>query len=158
MSTAVHRSQNKLWRSNSIFDRSTALHSHLPSNVCQLITHSAMVTFREDNLSLDNFPCNFSLRFPTHSSFHRMSPSPFFAVLGMEEPGEQCTVVFALIVTELASTCVGVSSTPPPPPNRFRNSLCKDDSALFSSVGFDSERGCRSWSGSTRSWRAWRST
>jgi hypothetical protein len=26
----------------------------------------------------------------------------------MEEPGEQCTVVFALIVTERASECVGV--------------------------------------------------
>ncbi len=45
----------------------------------------------------------------------------------MEETGEQCIVVFELIVT------------PPPPThtpirnrNRFRNNLCKDDSALFS--------------------------
>jgi hypothetical protein len=41
----------------------------------------------------------------------------------MEELGEQCTVVFALIVTEPASYCVF---------SRFRNNLCKDDSALFS--------------------------
>ncbi len=38
----------------------------------------------------------------------------------MEEPGEQCTVVFALIGTELASECVcgeggGVVDAPPPP-------------------------------------------
>jgi hypothetical protein len=45
-------------------------------------------------------------------------------VLGgsMEEPGEQCTVVFALIVTELASECVSVEggcpdATLPSPPN-----------------------------------------
>jgi hypothetical protein len=56
----------------------------------------------------------------------------------MEEPGEHCTVVFALIVTELAGECVGVGVgsflTPPPPhtTSRFRNTLCKDDSALFS--------------------------
>jgi hypothetical protein len=37
----------------------------------------------------------------------------------MEETGEQCTVVFALIVI-----------TPTPP--RFRNDLCKGDSTLFS--------------------------
>jgi hypothetical protein len=40
----------------------------------------------------------------------------------MEEPGEQCTVVFALIVTGLASKCVcvcgggGVATPSPPPP------------------------------------------
>jgi hypothetical protein len=37
----------------------------------------------------------------------------------MEEPGEQCTVVFALIFTELGSEylCVGggVVAAPPPP-------------------------------------------
>ncbi len=63
----------------------------------------------------------------------------------MEEPGEQCTVVFALIVTEPASECVcrggggggwGAAPPPPPPPpppptRRFRNNLWKDDSALF---------------------------
>ncbi len=37
----------------------------------------------------------------------------------MEEPGEQCTVVFALILTELASGREGgrVSSPAPPPPH-----------------------------------------
>jgi hypothetical protein len=36
----------------------------------------------------------------------------------MEEPGEQCIVVFALIVTEPASVCVfeEVGCAPPPPP------------------------------------------
>jgi len=38
----------------------------------------------------------------------------------MEESGEQCTVVFALIVTELASEYVE------------KDNLCKDDNALFS--------------------------
>ncbi len=64
---------------------------------------------------------------------------------GIEEPREQCTVVFALIVTDPASECVclclwtgcregGGATTPPclPPTSRFRNNLCKDDSALFS--------------------------
>jgi hypothetical protein len=32
----------------------------------------------------------------------------------MEEPGEQYTVVFALIVTGLASKCVCVGTSPPP--------------------------------------------
>ncbi len=65
----------------------------------------------------------------------------------MEEPGEQCTVVFALIVKESASVsasvCVkGVEEgggevvascfTPSPPTSRFSNILCKDDIALFS--------------------------
>jgi hypothetical protein len=51
-----------------------------------------------------------------------------------EDPGEQCTVVFALIVTEPASECVckGGGATPPPPTSRFLNILCKDDSAMFS--------------------------
>ncbi len=51
----------------------------------------------------------------------------------MEEPEEQCTVVFALIVTEPASECVGVGGGcyTPPLTSRFRNSLWKDDSALF---------------------------
>ncbi len=56
----------------------------------------------------------------------------------MEEPGEQCTVVFALIVTEQATEGVFreggglLQPSPPPPSTRFRNNLCKDDSALFS--------------------------
>jgi hypothetical protein len=55
----------------------------------------------------------------------------------MKEFGKQCTVVFALIATELASECVwrgagGLPQPPPPPTSRFRNNLCKDDSALFS--------------------------
>ncbi len=54
----------------------------------------------------------------------------------MEEPGEQWTVVFALIVTEPASGCVclcveGVQRGGPAN-SRFRNNLYKDDSALFS--------------------------
>jgi len=36
------------------------------------------------------------------------SPAPFKTQLSsMEEPGEQCTVVFALIVIEPANECVG---------------------------------------------------
>ncbi len=36
----------------------------------------------------------------------------------LEEPGEQCTVVFALIVTEPVSECVGGDcSCPPSPPH-----------------------------------------
>jgi hypothetical protein len=53
----------------------------------------------------------------------------------MEQPGEQFNV-FALIVMEPPSDCVCMGggrcyflST-----NRFRNNLCKDDSALFSMV------------------------
>jgi hypothetical protein len=56
-----------------------------------------------------------------------------------DDSGEQSTVVFALIVTEPASECVcvewggGVALSPPPRhANRFYNSFCKDDSALFS--------------------------
>jgi hypothetical protein len=49
----------------------------------------------------------------------------------MEEPGEQCTVVFALIVTELASGGGGAATTSPPT-SQFRFHSCKDDSALFS--------------------------
>jgi hypothetical protein len=49
----------------------------------------------------------------------------------MEEPGEQCTVVFALTVTEPAGRWRGVWQQPPPPTSRFRNNLCKDDSAVF---------------------------
>ncbi len=60
---------------------------------------------------------------------------------------EQCTVVFALSVTESSSECVcvmcvcnvyvcegGGGATPPSLPaiSQFRNNLCKDDSALFS--------------------------
>ncbi len=33
----------------------------------------------------------------------------------MEEPEEECTVVFALIVTEPAIECVCVAPPPPPP-------------------------------------------
>jgi hypothetical protein len=54
----------------------------------------------------------------------------------MEETGEQCTVVFALIVLEPASDCLCVwgegdivINTPTP---RVRNNLCKGDSTLFS--------------------------
>ncbi len=56
----------------------------------------------------------------------------------MEEPEEQDTVVFALIVTEPASECVcgggggGLHYTHPPTTSHFRNNSCKDDSALFS--------------------------
>ncbi len=51
----------------------------------------------------------------------------------MEEPWEQNTVVFALIVTGLTSKCVWLG-TPPPHPHtsRFLYNSCKDDSALFS--------------------------
>jgi hypothetical protein len=48
----------------------------------------------------------------------------------MDESGEQCTIVFALIVAQPASECVcrgGGGATP----SRFRNNFCKDDSALF---------------------------
>ncbi len=58
----------------------------------------------------------------------------------MEKLEKQCTVVFALIVTEpLVSVCVcvervegGCYNTPPLPINRFSNHLCKDDIAMFS--------------------------
>jgi hypothetical protein len=58
----------------------------------------------------------------------------------MEESGEQCTVVFALIITKYCRLlCVwrglrgGVSYTNLPPPLfQFCYSLGKDDSALFS--------------------------
>ncbi len=59
----------------------------------------------------------------------------------MEEPGEQSTVVFALIEPEPASECVCVCMEgvegggllhPLPLISRFRNNLCKDDRALFS--------------------------
>jgi hypothetical protein len=43
----------------------------------------------------------------------------------MEEPGKQCTVVFALTVTEPASGCSPTSR----PASEY---LCKDDYALFS--------------------------
>ncbi len=55
-----------------------------------------------------------------------------------EEPGEQCTVVFALIVKEPISERVEGFDAPPPPPrpvtptSRFRNNLRKDDSTMFS--------------------------
>jgi hypothetical protein len=53
----------------------------------------------------------------------------------VEEPGEQCTVVFALLVTEPAGECVcggGGVLHPLPPTSQFGNSLCKDDSAFCS--------------------------
>ncbi len=54
----------------------------------------------------------------------------------MEESGEQCTVVFAFIVTELAREYVEkevrVIALPPPPTSQLRNNLCKDDNALLS--------------------------
>ncbi len=58
----------------------------------------------------------------------------------VEESREQCTVVFALIVTEPDSenVCVeevegggGFLHSPLPPNNRFRDNLCKDDNAFF---------------------------
>jgi len=52
----------------------------------------------------------------------------------MEEPGEQWTVVFALIVTEMASECVcegWILPLPRPHTSWFRNNLGKDDIALF---------------------------
>jgi hypothetical protein len=45
----------------------------------------------------------------------------------MEEPGEQCTVVFAFAVCVWGGGCY-----PPPPTRRFLTYLCKDDRALFS--------------------------
>jgi hypothetical protein len=45
----------------------------------------------------------------------------------MEEPGEQCTVVFALIVTEPTSGCFT-----PHPSLAGSAIIYKDDSALFS--------------------------
>jgi hypothetical protein len=52
----------------------------------------------------------------------------------MEEPGEQCTVVFKLIVTEPASecVCVGVKAPPSPTIAGSETNACKDDSALSS--------------------------
>ncbi len=50
----------------------------------------------------------------------------------MEEPGDQCTVVFALTVTGPAT-----GGGDPPPSSQFRNNLCKDDSALFSDSSVD---------------------
>ncbi len=60
----------------------------------------------------------------SHTSLHGQK------VLAIEETGEQCAVVFALIFTEPASdyVCVEVVGVAAP----FRNNLCKDDSALFS--------------------------
>jgi hypothetical protein len=48
--------------------------------------------------------------------------------------GEQCSVVFALNVTDPASSVsVGEGCyTDPFPASRFRNNFCKDDSGLFS--------------------------
>jgi hypothetical protein len=61
----------------------------------------------------------------------------------MEKPGEQRIVVFAFIVTEPASECVGmrrrwggIATPPPPPPQPYSGKiLCKNDSPLFSSAG-----------------------
>jgi hypothetical protein len=51
----------------------------------------------------------------------------------MEEPGERCTVAFALIVTEQASECVCEGGVLHPPiTSCFHNNSCKDDSGLFS--------------------------
>ncbi len=71
----------------------------------------------------------------------------------VEEPGEQCTVVFALIVTEPAGECMCVGGGGcyiyPPSPllySRLRNNLWKDDSALFSRFLYDYNEigwGCR---------------
>jgi hypothetical protein len=49
----------------------------------------------------------------------------------MEEPGEQCTVVFALIVTEPASEA-WEGCYNPTLLLALRNNIFKDDSALFS--------------------------
>jgi hypothetical protein len=45
--------------------------------------------------------------------------SAFQLILSMEEPGEQCNIVFVVIITEPASECVcvwgkGGNHTPPP--------------------------------------------
>ncbi len=68
----------------------------------------------------------------------------------MEEPGEQYTVVFALIYTGPASECEcmvggGGVSPPPSPTSRIRNNLYKDDIALFSRFlhGRSQQRWCR---------------
>jgi hypothetical protein len=52
--------------------------------------------------------------------------------MAMEEPGEHCTVVFALIVkNRLVSVCVGEGGIAVAGSVTIYN-LCKDDSALFS--------------------------
>ncbi len=63
----------------------------------------------------------------------------------MEEPEEQCTVVFALVVTEPISVCVsreGVLHLPPTPPAGFVTIYAKrkDDSALFSRFLYVSDK------------------
>jgi hypothetical protein len=56
----------------------------------------------------------------------------YFVDLTIEEPGEQCTVVFALIVTEPASQCeCVVGGGGGGAPSRFLNNICKDDSGLL---------------------------
>ncbi len=52
------------------------------------------------------------------------------AILQLETVREQCTVVFALNVTEPASECVCVCVCEAT--SRLRNNLGKDDSALLS--------------------------
>jgi len=63
--------------------------------------------------------------------------------LNIEGTGEQCTVVFAFIVTEPSSefVCGGGSCCTPRLPStcRFRNILCKDDSVLFSTYRLNME-------------------
>ncbi len=74
-------------------------------------------------------------------SLHHPPPP---CIAGMEESGEQDTLVFAFFVTELATefwmfVCAGgMLYRPPPPTSRFRNNLCTDDSELFSRFLHDS--------------------
>ncbi len=74
----------------------------------------------------------------------------------IEKPEEKCTVVFALIVTELATECVCVCvwdwellHTPLPPPPRhptslFRNNFYINDCPLFSRFLHGLDNGRRS--------------
>jgi hypothetical protein len=60
----------------------------------------------------------------------------YSVVLPMEEPGEQCTVVFPFVVTEPASECDSVWRRGALPPSPVAGCvtiyyLCKDDSGLF---------------------------
>jgi hypothetical protein len=56
------------------------------------------------------------------------------SVYTMEEPGELCIVVFALIVTEPATECMCEGGGDYILIPRFRNNLCKDDNSPDSSM------------------------
>jgi hypothetical protein len=83
------------------------------------------------NFTCPCFSVNFILRCVQYRCdklhlYPNLSPIKRHTLTPMEEPGEQCTVVFTLIVTELASECCNPS---PPSHYQVRNSSCKDDSA-----------------------------